>query len=207
VATGLRERRKIETRRAISEIATALFIERGFDNVTISQVADAAGVAKMTVTNYFPRKEDLVFDRAEAVVGHLAAVIAGRAPGESLLAAIRGDYVQSLAIADGMPVVPSAGFAALVAASPALASRGLELSYLRERALGDAIAAETGTDTPEQRLVAAQLAAALRVLYDEASRRSLGGQPREQIVAALGTLSDRLFGLLEPALGGYAVRS
>ena len=200
---GLRERRKLETRRAISGIATALFIERGFDNVTISEVAEAAGVAKMTVTNYFPRKEDLVFDRADTVTGHLAAVVASRAPGESLLAAIRRDYAESLATADGMPVVPGAGFAALVAGSPALLSRGLELSYLREQALGDAIAAETGSDTPEQRLVAAQLAAPLRVLYDEASRRSLAGQSRKQIVAALRAIADRLFGLLEPALGGY----
>jgi len=203
VASGLRERRKLETRRAISEIATALFIERGFDNVTITEVAEAAGVAKMTVTNYFPRKEDLVFDRADAVTGHLAAVVASRAPGESLLAAIRRDYAKSLATADGMPVVPGPGFAALVAASTALVSRGLELSYRRERSLGDAIAAESGSDTPELRLVAAQLAAPLRVLYDEASRRSLAGQPRKQIVAALGATADHLFGLLEPALGQY----
>jgi AcrR family transcriptional regulator len=59
VASGLRERRKQETRQAISDIATRLFVAHGFDEVTISQVADAAGVAKMTVTNYFPRKEDL----------------------------------------------------------------------------------------------------------------------------------------------------
>ncbi len=203
VASGLRERRKLETRRAISEIATALFIERGFDSVTISEVAEAADVAKMTVTNYFPRKEDLVFDRAETVIEHLAVVVASRAPGETLLAAIRREYAESLATAGGMPVVPGAGFAALVAGSPALISRGLELSYLREKALGDAIAAEAGSDSPEQRLVAAQLAAPLRVLYDEASRRSLAGQPREQIVAALGAIADRLFGLLEPALGGY----
>src|SRR5215472_13207263 len=91
MAPGLRERRKQKTRQAISDIATRMFVERGFAEVTIAQVADAAGVAKMTVTNYFPRKEDLVFDRAEAVVRHLADVITARAPGESLLAAIRRD--------------------------------------------------------------------------------------------------------------------
>ena len=81
MAPGLRERRKQETRQAISAIATQMFVTRGFDDVTIAQVADAAGVAKMTVTNYFPRKEDLVFDRAEAIERHLADVIAARAPG------------------------------------------------------------------------------------------------------------------------------
>src|ERR1700748_2407703 len=100
MATGLRERRKQEARQAIAGAAMALFEDRGFDEVTIAQVADAAGVAKMTVTNYFPRKEDLVFDRAEAVIRHLADVIAARAPGESMLAAVRRDYAEAIARAD-----------------------------------------------------------------------------------------------------------
>jgi AcrR family transcriptional regulator len=57
--------------------------------VTIPQVADAAGVSKMTVTNYFRRKEDLVFDRAEATIRSLAHAVSARAPGESPLKAIR----------------------------------------------------------------------------------------------------------------------
>src|SRR5580700_6335680 len=108
---GLRERRKQETRRAVSDIATRLFVANGFEEVTISQVADAAGVAKMTVTNYFPRKEDLVFDRAEAVVRHLADVIAARAPGESMLAAIRRDSAKAIARADVTLGLSSPGFA------------------------------------------------------------------------------------------------
>ena len=94
MAPGLRERHKQETRQTISDIATQMFVEHGFDEVTIAQVADAAGVAKMTVTNYFPRKEDLVFDRAEAVVRHLADVIAARALGESMLAAVRRSLIR-----------------------------------------------------------------------------------------------------------------
>ena len=97
MSTGLRERRKQETRQVISDVATEMFVARGFDEVTIAQVADAAGVAKMTVTNYFPRKEDLVFDRAEGIVRSLADVFAARAPGESLLAAVRRDYAERIA--------------------------------------------------------------------------------------------------------------
>src|ERR1700684_997662 len=100
MSTGLRERRKQETRQAISDVATEMFVARGFDEVTIAQVADAAGVAKMTVTNYFPRKEDLVFDRAEGVIGHLAEVVAARPPGESMLTAIRRDYAVAVARGD-----------------------------------------------------------------------------------------------------------
>ena len=183
MTSGLRERRKQETRQAISDIATRLFVAHGFDEVTISQVADAAGVAKMTVTNYFARKEDLVFDRAETVIGHLAEVVAARKPGESMLSAIRRDYAAAVARADVTLGLSSPAFARMIAGSPVLTTRELEMLLLRERALGDAIAAETGTDGPQQRLAAALLASVHRVLYAEARQRSLAGQPRPEICA------------------------
>ena len=207
MAPGLRERRKQETRQTISDIATHMFVEHGFDEVTIAQVADAAGVAKMTVTNYFPRKEDLVFDRAEAVVRHLADVIAARAPGESMLAAIRRDYAEAVARADVTLGLSSPGFAAMILSSPVLVSRAREMLDQRERTLGDAIAAETGTDGPQQRLVAALLASVHRVLAAEATQRSLAGQPRAQICAVLADAATRGFDLLEPSLGSYAIRA
>jgi AcrR family transcriptional regulator len=158
------------------DIATKLFAARGFDEVTISQVADAAGVAKMTVTNYFPRKEDLVFDLAEEIIGHLAKVVATRLPGESMLAAIRRDYADAVARADVTLGLSSPAFVRMIQNSPVLTSRALEIQHLREQALGDAIAAETGTDGPQERLVAALLASVHRVLNAEASRRSLAGR-------------------------------
>lgn len=207
MAPGLRERRKQETRQAISDIATQMFVERGFDEVTIAQVADAAGVAKMTVTNYFPRKEDLVFDRAEAVVRHLADVITARAPGESMLAAIRRDYADAVARADVTLGLSTPAFAQMIRSSPVLLGRVLEMLDQRERALGDAMAAETGTDNPQQRLAAALLASVHRVLSAEASERSLAGQPREEICAMLAPAATRAFDLLEPSLGSYGIRA
>jgi AcrR family transcriptional regulator len=205
--TGLRERKKRETRQQISDVATAMFAERGFDAVTISQVAEAAGVAKMTVTNYFPRKEDLVFDRAETVVARLAAAVAARAPGESLLTAIRRDYAQAAARADVTLGLSGPEFAAMIEASPVLVSRSREMLDQREQALGDAIAAETGVDDPQQRVVAALLASVHRVLSGEAWRRSRAGQPRPQIVAVLAAEAQRAFDRLEPSLGGYCVKA
>jgi AcrR family transcriptional regulator len=207
MALGLRERRKQETRQAISDIATQMFVERGFDEVTIAQVADAAGVAKMTVTNYFPRKEDLVFDRAEAVVRQLADVISARAPGESMLAATRRAYAEAVARADVTLGLSTPAFAHMILSSPVLLGRALEMLDQRERALGDAIAAETGTDNPQQRLVAALLASVHRVLSAEASERSLAGQPREEICAMLARAATRAFDLLEPSLGSYGIRA
>ncbi|HYB85862.1 MAG TPA: TetR family transcriptional regulator [Streptosporangiaceae bacterium] len=207
MAPGLRERRKQETRQAISDIATQMFVDRGFGQVTIAEVAEAAGVAKMTVTNYFPRKEDLVFDRAEAVERHLADVIAARAPGESMLASVRRDYAEAIARADVTLGLSSPAFAAMIVSSPVLVGRAREMLDRREQALGDAIAAEAGTDGPRERLVAALLASVHRVLAAEASRRSLAGQSREQICAVLAGAATRAFDLLEPSLGGYGIRA
>jgi AcrR family transcriptional regulator len=207
MTAGLRERRKQEARQAISGVAMAMFEARGFDEVTISQVAEAAGVSKMTVTNYFPRKEDLVFDRAEAIIASLADVVAARAPGESMLAAVRRDYAERIAAGDVTLGVPTPAFARMVHGSHALASRRLEIADLTERALGDAIAAETGTEEPQQRIAAAQLASVHRVLFTEGTRRVLEGQPGDEIRQALARAADRAFDLLEPALGGYRVRA
>jgi AcrR family transcriptional regulator len=183
-----------------------MFVDRGFGEVTIAEVADAAGVAKMTVTNYFPRKEDLVLDRAEAIERQLADVITARAPGESMLAAIRRDYAEAVARADVTLGLSSPAFAAMILGSPVLVGRVREMLDRREQLLGDAIAAETGTDGPEQRLVAVLLASVHRVLAAEATRRSLEGEPRGQICAVLADAATRAFDLLEPSLGHYGIR-
>ncbi|HEY1665583.1 MAG TPA: TetR family transcriptional regulator [Trebonia sp.] len=207
MTTGLRERRKQEARRTISGVAMALFEARGFDEVTISQVAEAAGVSKMTVTNYFPRKEDLVFDRAGETITSLADAVAARAPGESLLAAVRRDYAERIAAGDVTLGVPTPAFARMVGGSHALTSRRREIADLTEQALAAEIAAETGGDNPRQRIVAAHLAAVHRVLFEEGTRRILAGEPCDEIGLALGEAAREAFDLLEPSLGGYCVRA
>jgi AcrR family transcriptional regulator len=207
VSTGLRERRKQEARQVISGVAMTMFEAQGFDAVTISQVADAAGVSKMTVTNYFPRKEDLVFDRAEVIIASLADAVAARASGESLLTAIRRDYAERISVGDVTLGVPTETFARMVRGSHVLTSRGREIEQLREQALGDAIAAETGVDDVKQRIVAAQLASVHRVLFDDGTRRVLAGQPHEEICQVLAAAADQAFDLLEPSLGGYGIKA
>src|SRR6476620_9387260 len=96
----LRERKKEATRASISGIATELFVQRGFDRVTIGEVAAAAQVSKMTVTNYFPRKEDLVFDRRDVVVGGPADAVRHRPAGQSVTEAVRGWFRAGLAAGD-----------------------------------------------------------------------------------------------------------
>jgi AcrR family transcriptional regulator len=74
VAAGLRERKKQQTRRAISDAATALFMTSGFDNTTLGEVAEVVGVSEQTVLNYFPAKTDLFFDEEDWYGGPLQAM-------------------------------------------------------------------------------------------------------------------------------------
>lgn len=88
MAEGLRERKKRQTRQHISDIATRLFVERGFVTVTIAEVADAADVSVNTVYNYFPAKEDLFLDRSKGIVDRLSRYVRARHKGESAAAAV-----------------------------------------------------------------------------------------------------------------------
>ncbi|MBC6463345.1 TetR/AcrR family transcriptional regulator [Actinomadura sp. HBU206391] len=206
---GLRALKKQQTRQAISDQATRLFLERGFDKVTIAEVAAAAEVAKMTVTNYFPRKEDLALDLHEEFVGGLAHAVAERAPGESALAALRRDYLAAVARHDPVIGFSGSAFARMITGSPALLARLREFHEQREAALAIVLADETGAGAHDihPRVAAAQLGGAHRVLFDETMRQTLQGRRDQEIAAALADAVRTAFDLLEPALGGYAVRA
>src|SRR3954451_6546949 len=94
MATGLRERKKQRTRELIAESARRLFGERGFEAVTVAEIARAADVSAQTVFNYFPTKEDLVYWRLESFEDELLGTIRARAPGESVLTAF-GRFVRA----------------------------------------------------------------------------------------------------------------
>src|SRR6476660_8588687 len=89
MATGLRERKKQATREQIARVAMQLFAKRGFDAVTVAEVADAAGVSEKTVFNYFPVKEDLVFGGGEGRWAALLDAIENRPAGAPLIAVCR----------------------------------------------------------------------------------------------------------------------
>ena len=87
----LRDSKKRETRQRISDVATGLFYARGFDAVTVEEVAAAANVSKMTVFNYFARKEDLLFDREDELKLLLREALAERPKGQSPIDALRSE--------------------------------------------------------------------------------------------------------------------
>ncbi|MBO1419101.1 TetR/AcrR family transcriptional regulator [Streptomyces sp. FH025] len=205
---NLRELNKRRTREAISHAATRLFIEQGFDRTTIAEVAAAAGVAKMTVTNHFPRKEDLFFDLHEELVGRLAGAVADRAPGESALAALRRDCLAALDRHDARLGFSGQAFARTIAGSPALGARLRELHEQSETALAESLA-EAAHGSPvdfESRVAAALLAAVDRAVFTEVSRRTLAGEEHTAIADAVRPSAVQAFDRLEGALGGYAIR-
>jgi AcrR family transcriptional regulator len=206
--TGLRARNRARNRAAISDAATRLFIERGFDHVTIAEVAAAADVAKMTVTNHFPRKEDLVLDIHEELVASLADAVAERASGESALAALRRHGLAGLRRRDAALGFSGPGFAAMITGSAALRARLREIRDHQEDALARTLAAETRARPADltPRIAAGQLATVFRVLFTEIVTHTLAGEDNTAIARRLTRPTTHAFDLLEPALADYAVR-
>lgn len=141
--TGLREAKKLETRQLISDHATRLFMQQGFEATTIAEIAAAARVAKKTVTNYFARKEDLALDHHEAFSNSLANTVAERADGESALTALRRSFDAALETRDPVAGFAGPAFSRMIADSPTLTARLRDLHDQREHALAHALVTAT----------------------------------------------------------------
>ncbi|MFK4087795.1 TetR/AcrR family transcriptional regulator [Kribbella sp. NPDC020789] len=187
---GRRERKKQQTKAAISEVATRLFLERGFDAVTVAEVARAADVAVQTVFNHFPTKEDLFFDEEGWWVGPARAV---RESVDDPLDALQAHYLASTR--ERLEVGHLATwkqFFRTIDESPALLARRRFYADELVRLLTAALD-ERSPDRLRNRLLAAQYAAAesvcegelMRILPDDASPAELvQAQERlEQVVA------------------------
>jgi len=127
---GLRERKKRRTRQQISDVATTLFLVRGFDRVKVSEVAEIVGVSEKTVYNYFPTKESLVLDRADEGVARLVAALREREAGESPTSAVLRALSEDIEDLEDIPdyismLLPL--FAEMLAATPPLRAAWLEL--------------------------------------------------------------------------------
>lgn len=124
---GLRERKKRETRGRLGDVAARLFAERGYDEVSMSDVARAAGVSDQTVYNYFPTKPDLVLDRAEEVLERIRAAVATRDGQQSPVDAIRRVVLEDIdRYVSNDPDLAKGEFPAQCRLSVALRRRALE---------------------------------------------------------------------------------
>ncbi|MER7129031.1 TetR/AcrR family transcriptional regulator [Streptosporangium saharense] len=203
---GLRETKKQETRQLISDHATRLFIAQGFEQTTIAEIAVAARVAKKTVTNYFPRKEDLALDHQEEFAVSLAHAVATRHPGESALTALRRTFAEAVAAQNPVAGFSGQEFARMVADSPTLGVCLRGLHDQREHHLVLELAGATGAQPYD---ITVQTAAGLlstvhRVLFQRIQALTLAGHSNDEIAGVIAAEATHAFDLLEPALSGYA---
>ncbi|GLZ35882.1 TetR family transcriptional regulator [Lentzea sp. NBRC 105346] len=194
---GLREDKKRATRELISGVATAMFIERGFDNVTVAEIASAANVSKMTVFNYFPRKEDLFFDR-QAALQELLVELARRRP---LVPALRSTLLELVeerhpysGVREGLH-----HFWQVVWDSPALLARAREMNEEAQ----DVMAAELVADYGPIRaaVVAGAVSTAIRQLYASAMRALAGGMSVDELCPVQVRNINEVCDLLESGIG------
>ncbi|MFJ7910625.1 TetR/AcrR family transcriptional regulator [Kitasatospora sp. NPDC096204] len=201
--TGLRELKKERTRRAISEAAIALFLERGFDRVSVADVAAAAEVSKPTLFSYFPSKEDLVVHRFADHQEQSAEVVRSRLPGEPVLDALLRDFLAGLGRRDpvtGLNDHPAVlAFTALVYGTPSLAARVGEYVARAEQSLASALREDPGLPGPREltaTLLAAQVTATQRVLALHNWRRIQDGRTADDLHDEAVGDATRAFDLL-----------
>ncbi|MEU6349269.1 TetR family transcriptional regulator [Streptomyces sp. NPDC047072] len=159
---GRRERKKAATRRALADAALRLFSERGFDEVGVKEVAEAAEVSLTTLFKYFPSKEALVFDQAEEAEAALVGAVRRRAPGQSVL---DGLHMQLRSMLLAMPAPKLSAYLELVDSTPALREYSRRLWLSQEDALAAAISNELGRDPADVEVRAlARFALEIRLL-------------------------------------------
>lgn len=207
---GLRERQKTERRQAISDAATVLFLERGFDAVTMAEVAEAAGVSIKTIFNYFGAKEELFLDREQDAHAATIAAITERPAGASIT-----DGALALMVDRR---VPSGGGGWDVLADPALyaqfqrflltwrESAALQARHLlaNERltdALGEELAQELEIPAGDERIraMAAMLMAAMHLRHRVMAQAVLDGLPVEEVRRRVTAISVESIGRVAAA--------
>ncbi|MFI6597971.1 TetR/AcrR family transcriptional regulator [Nonomuraea sp. NPDC050536] len=137
---GRRERKKAQTRQALADAALSLFLERGFDQVGVKDVAEAADVSLTTLFKHFPSKEALLFDQDADIEAALIAAVHDRPAGWSIPRAL-GEHILRSTTSSQTPEM--AAFMRLIQDTPALQEYGRRMWMRHETALAHAIAQET----------------------------------------------------------------
>ncbi|MEU4893580.1 TetR family transcriptional regulator [Streptomyces sp. NPDC044780] len=177
---GLRERKKQRTREAISDAAIALFIERGFHEVSVAQIAEAAEVSKRTLFAYFPTKEDLVVHRMADHETESARVVRARPARTTPLTALRDHFLDGLRRRDpitGLNDTPEIReLTQLIFRTPALIDRMQRFKAGGERALTEAL--RDTADAPDliARMASVQVIAVQWALSTENFERLASGE-------------------------------
>ncbi|MFC9225525.1 TetR family transcriptional regulator [Streptomyces hygroscopicus] len=201
---GLRERKKQRTRDAISDAAIALFVERGFNEVSVAQIAEAAEVSKRTLFAYFPTKEDLVVHRMADHETESARVVRARPARTAPLDALRDHFLDGLRRRDpitGLNDMPQIReLAQLIFRTPALIDRMQRFRAGGERALTEALC--DTTDAPEllARMASVQIIAVQWALSMENFECLISGETADARYPDAARSAEQAFALLANGL-------
>jgi AcrR family transcriptional regulator len=207
--TGLRERKKRRMYETVSETAIRLFLEKGFDAVSVAEIAAAAEISKPTLFRYFPTKEDLVLHRIADHEQEAARVVTegegmgagtGEGAGERApLRALRRHFLDGLRRCDpvtGLNDDPRVlAYHALLYGTPSLVARVYAYQQRSEAALAEALGGDL-----DARLAAGQIIAVQRILANENWRRIADGEPVERVRQDAVAAAERAFERLEAGL-------
>jgi AcrR family transcriptional regulator len=209
---GLRERKKHKTRQLIAATALELFTGRGFENVSVAEIARAAEVSETTVFNYFPTKEDLIYHGLEAFEDQLLQAVRDRQPGEGVLQAF-GRFILAprglLAAADPASANALISVSRTILSSPALAAREQQILARYARSLAALLAEETGARPGDliPTVVANTLIGIHRAVLDYVRQR-IAADPADpgRLARALQADGQNALNLLAEGLADYGVR-
>jgi len=210
VQPGLRERKKLQTRQRIFDVAQSLFVEKGFERVSVAEVARAADVSEVTVFNYFPSKEDLFFGGMQLYEEQLVEAVRDRTKGESAVKVFRR---MLLAGADRLGLKQTAvdirAAGRIISASPSLIAREREMVDRYVVRLAELLAEESGAapDDVEPLAAASALMGAQRALVAHVRRRVLAGWQGKRLADDYRIQARRALSRMERGLAGYAVKA
>jgi AcrR family transcriptional regulator len=207
---GLRERKKRFTRQRISDVATTLFVTRGFDRVRVSEIADFVGVSEKTVYNYFPTKESMVFDFADEAIERLTVALRTRAPGESparaVVRALREDLDRFTVVNDDVdPEQFLPRFAEMINRTPSLRAAWLDIQSRLVEVASEELAARADIDPqdPEPMIAARALVGLSDISNLSRVRHSSAGLRGVELRDAILTDIERAARLLETGLWSF----
>ena len=208
--TGLRERKKQQTRQLLADTARGLFGKRGFENVSVGEIARAANVSEATVFNYFPTKEDLVYSGLEVFEGELLRAVRERAAGETVIDAF-GRFILEprglFATPDERAARDLIAVTRMIAASPALLAREEQIFARYTRALARLIADEVRASDGDLRpyVTANALIGVHRALIGYV-RGQLNSEPvdRERLARDYRRRGQAALELVRRGIGDYA---
>ena len=191
---GLRERKKLQTREKIERVALQLFAERGYDETTLADIADAADVSRRTIFAYFESKEDILFCDEPALYERLEQTLTRRPPGATTVDALR-EFVSSVSESDEQTRLRKR----IIGANEALRLSERARSAPLERIIAESIARDldAGPDDVRPLLIAASVTAAFNAVRDRLVEGSDGPVSHEQALGILDEVLEFLRGGLE----------